>query len=104
MINKFDLFLCRYLSGEKKRLESMTDAMTAADQIQQLAYLKDLRAELQKVYERGVRIRILFRNYPAYECYKIIYFFEMLVVASISWSANKYYISIKLVINTLTLK
>ena len=103
MINKFDLFLCRYISGEKKRLESMTDAMKVADQIQ-LAYLKDLRAELQKVYERGVRIRILFRNYPAYECYKIIYFFEMLVVASISWSANKYYISIKLVINTLTLK
>ena len=43
----------------------MTDAMKVADQIQ-LAYLKDLRAELQKVYERGVRIRILFRNYPAY--------------------------------------
>jgi hypothetical protein len=43
----------RYLSGEKKRSESMRDAVMTADQ-QQLDYLKELRAELKKLYNEGV--------------------------------------------------
>jgi hypothetical protein len=44
----------RYLSGEKKNLESMTDAVKPVDH-NLLGYLKDLRVELQKIYDQGVR-------------------------------------------------
>lgn len=39
-----------YLSGEKKRLDNMQDTVTSVD-IQQNTYLKNLRAELQKLHE-----------------------------------------------------
>lgn len=41
----------RYLSGEKKNLESMTDAVKPVDH-NMLGYLRDLRVELQKLYDR----------------------------------------------------
>ena len=59
----------------------MTDAVKAADQIQ-LAYLKDLRAELQKVYEQGVRVIILFISYYRSISWNEIIFCKVLVVKS----------------------
>ena len=44
----------RYLSGQKKQLESMTDAIKSPEQ-QQISYLKELRIELKKLHELGVR-------------------------------------------------
>ena len=47
---EFIHFYSRYLSGEKKRLDNMTDTITSVDS-QQLTYLQDLRCELQKLSE-----------------------------------------------------
>ena len=47
---EFIHFYSRYLSGEKKRLDNMTDTITSVD-CQQLTYLQDLRSELQKLNE-----------------------------------------------------
>ena len=47
---EFIHFYSRYLSGEKKRLDNMTDTITSVD-CQQLKYLQELRCELQKLSE-----------------------------------------------------
>ena len=47
---EFIHFYSRYLSGEKKRLDNMTDIITSVD-CQQLTYLQELRCELQKLNE-----------------------------------------------------
>ena len=46
-------FYSRYLSGEKKRLDNMTDTITSVD-AQQLTYLQELRSELQKLEENNI--------------------------------------------------
>ena len=49
---KFLHYYSAYLSGEKKRLDNMLDTVNSVD-TQQMTYLKDLRAELQKMYEKN---------------------------------------------------
>ena len=49
----FILFL-RYKSGEKKRLDDMTDSVTTLES-QQCVDLRELRAELEKLYKEKVR-------------------------------------------------
>lgn len=44
----------RYLSGEKKKLEDMTDAVSTPEKLR-LKHLKDLREEMEKLYNEEVK-------------------------------------------------
>ena len=57
---QFVHFYARYLSGEKKRLDDMTDFISTVES-QQLTYLTELRAEMEKLYDAKVRL-FLFPN------------------------------------------
>ena len=43
----------RYLSAEKKKLDDMTDVITTSEK-RDLKHLKDLRAEMEKLYAEDV--------------------------------------------------
>jgi anaphase-promoting complex subunit 8 len=45
-------YYSKYLAGEKKRLDNQTDTIASVDSTQ-LAYLRQLRAELQKMYNQA---------------------------------------------------
>lgn len=54
---RFLHFYSRYLSGEKKQLDDMTDSLTPEED-RQIGHLKELRHDLEKLYLEKVYILV----------------------------------------------